>query len=151
LIQLQFLIATTLIMTTNDDNITQKYHTLFVVGACFNWTAALSFVKPKLICNTLNITPVPTEDFILHIMCLLVALLGSMYYEASKDFPANANIVRYGSVAKALVFSVAVLDVVLGYLSWQILLVVSCDLMFAILYYKALQDLNATTMKPKNK
>jgi len=129
------------------DDLTKKHHNMFVAAACFNFIAALSLLKPSLLFDTLGIKPVPNEDLTLHITCLLIAFYGVMYYRASKDFVKNANAVEVGCIAKATVFCVTLLDIKLGYITWQILPVVSGDLIFAILFYKALADLYAAKKK----
>ena len=129
------------------DDLTKKYHSMFVAAAFFNWTAAIALLKPSILFGALGITPVPNQDFVLHLCSLLIAFFGSMYYSASKDLVNNANMVYAGLWAKAVVVAVAVLDVMLGYISWQILLIVSGDAIFSILFYKALQDLNTVKQK----
>ena len=129
------------------DDLTKKHHNMFVAAALFNWTAALSLLKPSFLFDTLGITPVPNEDLILHLCSLLIIFFGIAYYSASKDLNKNTNVIRLGMVAKATVFAVAVLDVALGYISWQIIIIISGDLVFAILFYKALQDVTDAAKK----
>ena len=84
--------------------------------------------------------------------CIFVATLDPfsfeiLYYCASKDLNKNANLIGLGMVAKAATFSITVLDVALRYISWQIILTISGDLIFAILFYKALQNVADTAKK----
>lgn len=73
------------------DDLTKKYRTLFVAAACFNWTAGILFLKPSLLFDALGITPVPSQDMILHLTSLSVFFYGIAYYMASKDFVKNEN------------------------------------------------------------
>lgn len=129
------------------DQLTKKYHNMFVAAATFNWVVALSFIKPATICSLVGVTPVPNEDLMLHIFCLLVATFGVLYYETSKDFVGNANVIRVCMVAKLIVVLITVANVVMGTISWQIIPLVSGDAVFAFLFHNALQDLDATKKK----
>jgi hypothetical protein len=103
---------------------------------------AAIFLKPAFVCNLLGVSPVPNEDFILHLCCLLIVCFGIIYYRASTDFEKHKHDIEVGCICMTLVFLLGVLDVMLGYVNWPILLVLSGDLFFSILFFKALQDLN---------
>lgn len=131
------------------DALTKKHHNMFVAAAAFNWVAGISFLKPIPMYEAMGITPIPDENSVLHILCLLIICFGFGYFKASKDFPGNASVIRLGMVAKALVVVVTAVDVALGVISWQVILAVSGDFIFSILFYKALQDLDTSSAKKK--
>jgi hypothetical protein len=134
---------TTSTITTNSgvSTVTQKHSTMFVAGAAFNAAAALMLLFPSFFYPMFQITPIPDPSFATHCAAGLVTVLGIGYYWASQDLPGNASIVRLGALGKAGVVVIAVVDVLLGIISWQSLLVLSGDFVFAVLFYQALLDL----------
>ena len=125
------------------DDVTKKYSSMFVVAALFNWIVGFSFLKPRSAYEMMGVTQIPNEDMTLHVVCLIIILIGVEYYKASKDFPAQANVVRFGMYCKAGVVVLSIVDIALGYVDYKILQAASGELLFASLFYKALQDLDA--------
>jgi hypothetical protein len=139
---------TTTSTNTNTSNtkamnqVTQKHSSVFVAGAIFNAVASLMLFLPSITFPILHITPIPAASFPIHVAAALVGFLGIGYYWASLDLPLHANIVQLGMTAKIGVVLLAVVDVLLGIISWQALLVVAGDVVFAFLFYQALAVLH---------
>ena len=109
-------------------------------AACFNWLAALALlVFPGMLLQLFRITPLPTEPLFLHMFAVLVFVFGVGYYWASRDFMTNAPIVRLGMISKFAVVITGLVNTLLGNVSWQIMLLVSADLLYAILFFIALK------------
>ena len=117
--------------------VTKKHSNMFVAAALFNAVATICLVLPSM-----STDPLPEAGFVTHLAALLVLAFGVGYYWASQDLPGNSNIILLGTVAKAAVVVMAVLDVLLGIVSWQDVVLVFGDFVFVLLFYKALQDLN---------
>ena len=129
------------------DSLTKKHHTMFVTAAVYNWTVVLSLLKPSTLCGSLHVLPIPEEGVALHVLCAFVALLGYAYYQASKDVPANANIIWLGMVAKFSVNVIAVIDILLGFISWQAIFLAGGDLVYAGLFWQVLEDVKREKVK----
>ena len=109
-------------------------------AACFNWLVALALLTfPAALLQLFRVSPLPTEPLFLHLFASIVFVFGIGYYWSSKDFAANAAIVRLGMIGKLAVFVTGLANALLGNVSWQILLLVSVDLLYAILFYIALK------------
>jgi len=77
----------------------------------------------------------------LHLFSTLVFLFGIAYYRAATDLEGQAEVIKLGGVAKLALVVVAALDVVLGLVSWPILVPLSGDLVFGLLFFRALSRL----------
>jgi hypothetical protein len=109
-------------------------------AACFNWLVALALLAiPEKLFLLFHVTPLPTEPLFLHLFAVVVFVFGFGYYWAARDFVRNAPIVRLGMIGKLGVFVTGLLNALLGNVSWQILLLVSVDLLYAILFFIALK------------
>lgn len=115
---------------------------MFISAACFNWIAAIVFVAADdWVLALLLLESTPTALFFLHLFCTLVFLLGFPYYRAAKDLAGQASVIKYGGGAKLALVAVAIVDVLLGLVSWPILLVLSVDLVYGLLFFNALSRL----------
>ncbi|MEH6634244.1 MAG: hypothetical protein V7700_01940 [Halioglobus sp.] len=113
---------------------------LFTVAAGFNWLVGLIlFFNADLLLELLHITPVPIETTFLRLFAGLVFVFGFGYYAAGSDLKTNAPVIRLGGIAKLMVVAIAAYEVVLGNISWQLMLVASADLIFALLFFRALR------------
>ena len=113
---------------------------LFTVSAGFNWLVGLIlFFNADLLLELFHITPLPIETTFLRLFAGLVFVFGFGYYAAGSDLKTNAPVVRLGGVAKLMVVAIAAYEVVLGNISWQLMLVASADLIFALLFFRALR------------
>jgi len=113
---------------------------LFTVAAGFNWLVGLIlFFNADLLLELLHITPLPIETTFLRLFAGLVFVFGFGYYAAGSDLKTNAPVIRLGGIAKLMVVAIAAYEVVLGNISWQLMLVASADLIFALLFFRALR------------
>ena len=68
-----------------------------------------------------------------------MALFGLGYYWISCDPVANKNIIRLGAVGKLFLVSVGVIEVAVGNISWQMLIPLSGDFIYSILFFRELK------------
>lgn len=88
-----------------------------------------------------RITPLPTETLFLQLFAWLVIVFGIGYFWVSRDPVANVPIIKLGMIGKLSVVLVSLACVLTGSVSWQMMLLVSVDLLYAILFWRALQTL----------
>lgn len=114
---------------------------MLVSAALFNWLVAVALlIIPATLFQLFSVTPLPTEPLFLHLFAVVVFVFGIGYYWASREFSANAPIVRLGMIGKLAVFLTGLANTLLGNVSWQIMLLVSVDLLYAILFLMALKS-----------
>lgn len=115
---------------------------MFISAALFNWIAALVFVfASDWVLALLSLESSPTALLFLHFFCALVFLIGFPYYRAAADLEGQAGVIKYGASAKLALVVVATVDVASGLVSWPILLVLSVDLAYGLLFFRALSRL----------
>jgi hypothetical protein len=115
---------------------------LFLVAALFNWLVALGLLlDASLLFGLFHVTPAPVASLFLYWFAGLVAVFGLGYFWVSRDPARNRPIVLLGIVGKLSVLLIGVAAVALGAISWQILLLVSVDGVFAVLFWLALKDI----------
>lgn len=120
--------------------LTQKR--LFTCSALFNWLVGLGlFFAAGPLLGLFQVTPLPTETTFLRLFALLVFVFGFGYYAGGNDLKTNAPVIRLGAFAKLGVVAVAALEVALGNISWQLMLVAGADLVFAVFFFRALGQL----------
>jgi len=113
---------------------------MLISAACFNWLAALALLLiPATLFQLFRITPLPAEPLFLHLFAVVVFVFGIGYYWAAIDFVRNAPIVRLGMIGKLAVFVTGLVNTLLGNVSWQIMLLVSVDLLYAVLFFMTLK------------
>jgi len=88
-----------------------------------------------------QVTPLPTEPLFLRLFAGLVFVFGFAYYSGGTDLEKNAPVIRLGAIAKLIVVAVVSLEVARGSISWQVMLIAGFDLVFAVLFFSALQGL----------
>lgn len=112
---------------------------LFFSAAMFNWLVALVLLfgyQPAF--ELIGLTPIPDHPIFLHLFAVLVAIFGFAYYKAGKDFETNRNLIELGSIAKLIVFAMALGYFLSGTISWQLPLLASVDLIYSLLFIRAL-------------
>ena len=115
---------------------------MFTTAAWFNWLAGLAVaVNAGWLFSLFRITPLPTEPLFLQFFAWLVIVFGIGYFWASKDPVANVPIIKLGMLGKLSVVLVSLACVLTGSISWQMMLLVSVDLLYAILFWRALQSI----------
>ncbi|MCZ6831285.1 MAG: hypothetical protein O7F73_17180 [Gammaproteobacteria bacterium] len=122
--------------------------TLFTLAASFNWLIALALATiPGPLFSLFMVSPLPREPLPMHLFAGLVFVFGIGYYWVSRNFETNIPIVKLGIVGKLSVVAVGLLEVLLGNISWQFMLLVSVDLVFATLFILALQSAPASVLE----
>jgi len=115
---------------------------MFTTAAWFNWLAGLAVaVNAELLFGLFRITPLPTEPLFLQLFAWLVIVFGIGYFWVSRDPVANVPIIKLGMIGKLSVVLVSLACVLTGSVSWQMMTLVSADLLYAILFWRALQTL----------
>ena len=114
---------------------------MLLVAAVFNWVVALAlfFAAPAFL-DLFSAAPVPEQTLWVQQFAGLVFFFGVGYYQASRDFDANRNIIRLAVWAKFGVVLIGVLNVILGDISWHFLIPASADGIFAVLFLIALKS-----------
>jgi len=113
---------------------------MFTTAAWFNWLAGLVVaVNAELLFGLFRITPQPTEPLFLQLFAWLVIVFGIGYFWASRDPVANAPVIKLGMIGKLSVVLVSLACVLTGSVSWQLMILVSVDLLYAILFWRALK------------
>ena len=115
---------------------------MFTTAAWFNWLAGLAVaVNAELLFGLFRITPLPTEPLFLQLFAWLVIVFGIGYFWVSRDPVANVPIIKLGMIGKLSVVLVSLACILTGSVSWQMMLLVSVDLLYAILFWRVLQTL----------
>ena len=113
---------------------------MFTTAAWFNWVAGLAVaVNVELLFSLFRITPLPSEPLFLQLFAWLVIVFGIGYFWASRDPAANVPVIKLGMIGKLSVVLVSLACVLTGSVSWQIMLLMSIDLLYAILFWRALK------------
>ena len=113
---------------------------MFTTAAWFNWLAGLALaVNVELLFGLFRITPPPTEPVFLQLFAWLVIVFGIGYFWASRDPVANVPVIKLGMIGKLSVVLVSLACVMTGSISWQLMILVSADLLYAILFWRALK------------
>lgn len=114
--------------------------TLFLTAAIFNWAVGIALAfKARLLFDLFRITPQVTEPLFLQLFAWLVFVFGIGYFWVSRNPSANIPIIKLGILGKTSVALVALACVVTGSVSWQIMILASADLLYAILFWCALK------------
>ena len=113
---------------------------MFTTAAWFNWLAGGAVaVNAELLFGLFRITPLPTEPLFLQLFAWLVIVFGIGYFWASRDPVANVPIIKLGLIGKLSVVLVSLTCVLTGSVSWQMMLLASADLLYVILFWRALK------------
>ena len=113
---------------------------MFTTAAWFNWVAGGAVaVNAGWLFSFFRVTPLPTEPLFLQLFAWLVIVFGIGYFWASRDPAANVPVIKLGMIGKLSVVLVSLVCVLTGSVSWQIMLLMSADLLYAILFWRALK------------
>ena len=117
--------------------------TMFLTGALFNWLVGLGLLfDAGLLFELLGVSPIPSEPLFVHLFAWLVIVFGVGYFWASRNPAGNIPIIKLGLLGKASVVLVCLAAVLMGTVSWRLLILASADLVYAILFWQALQALS---------
>ena len=115
---------------------------MFTTAALFNWMAGGAVVINAVwLFGLFGVTPLPTEPLFLQLFAWLVIVFGIGYFWVSRDPVANVPIIKLGMIGKLSVVLVSLACVLTGSVSWQMMTLVSADLLYAILFWRALQSI----------
>jgi len=115
---------------------------MFTTAAWFNWLAGGAVaVNAELLFGLFKITPLPTESLFPQLFAWLVIVFGIGYFWASRDPAANVPVIKLGIIGKLSVVLVSLACVLTGSVSWQMLILVSADALYAILFWRALKSI----------
>jgi hypothetical protein len=115
---------------------------MFTTAAWFNWVAGGAVaVNAGWLFGLFRITPLPTEPLFLQLFAWLVIVFGIGYFWASRDPVVNVPVIKLGMIGKLSVVLVSLACVLTGSISWQIMLLVSADLLYVILFWRALKSI----------
>ena len=124
---------------------------MFQLAALFNWIVGLGLLLaagPFL--QLIYITPAIGNPVWANITGLLVFAFGIGYYRASKNFAHNLGLIEIAAPAKLGVGLVALVNVVQGNVSWQIMLPAGADVVWGALFYAAMKSEQAPHLGPRN-
>ena len=113
---------------------------MFTTAALFNWMAGGAVaINAVWLFGLFGVTPLPTEPLFLQFFAWLVIVFGIGYFWASRDPAANVPVIKLGMIGKLSVVLVSLACVLTGSVSWQLMILVSADLLYAILFWRALK------------
>ena len=119
----------------------QAQRILFLTAALFNWAVAAAFVVDAAqLFRLFAVSPEPTEPLFVILFAWLVFAFGIAYYWVSRDPATNAPLIRLGIVGKSGVVATSLLCVFFGIVSWQLMILVAMDAVYAILFWRALKS-----------
>ena len=114
------------------------YKQLFLIGAIWNWSAAVVFALGYKILFPLFGMALPLYPVFFLMFLGLAFVLGMGYFWVSRDIHKNHDIVRMGIIGKIMVFAA----LIWAWTSGQIPLILTgagvVDLVFAVLYIEFL-------------
>ncbi len=123
------------------------YKRLFVVGAIWNWGAAiLFFFASAMVLAMLGMAPVNYPG-IMQLAMALVFALGIGYYWVSKDITTNHDLVKVGVIAKVPAGSILVYYYLAGSFHPLLALCGAVDLLFAVLFIEFLLHMNKDVVR----
>lgn len=115
-------------------NLRKYYHSLFLIGALWNWGAAiLFFFAFQPIFTWLGMKEL-NYPLVIQAFLLLVFAFGIGYFWVSRDLNKNHDIVKMGIFGKTSLFILFFYYYLAGVIHLLILLCLFVDLVFAILF-----------------
>jgi len=113
---------------------------LFLIGALWNWGAAILFVGLSVVNKQLLAYFHNIPQTMLWYYCFLgaVFIFGIGYYWISKDVSRNRDIIKMGIIAKIMVFLMFFIYLFKGEITILLFLAGCVDLIFTILFVKVL-------------
>jgi hypothetical protein len=117
---------------------------LFYTAAAFNMV--MSFLFAFFHVETFaffSIVPVPAHPMMTQLFAVLVLAFGIGYFWIARDPVKNRQIILLGALAKIMLVLFVGFQVITGIASWQLLIPVSADLIYAVLFVLAYRTLPA--------
>lgn len=120
-----------------------KRPALFLIAALWNWSIAVSaFALPGLVYRLTMPIPAPDNLAMTYLFMGLVLVFGIGYFWAWQDFARNAPLVRLGVVGKLTVFFIATIAMLTGQIGVLLFVIAFGDLIFALLFLRALSTIS---------
>ncbi len=114
---------------------------MFLGAAIFNWIIGFGLLFiPGMFLSWFCITPTPDQNVWVQEFAGLVTVFGIGYYWAARDFHNNRSIVRLAVLGKSAVVLIALLNVIRGDVSWQLMIPAAGDAVFVVLFILALKS-----------
>ena len=124
---------------------------MFLLAAVFNWVLGLGLlVAPGPFLQLIYISPALDNPIWANMFGALVFAFGIGYFRASKDLTHNLALIEIAAPAKLGIGLVALVNVVQGNVSWQIMLPAGADVIWCVLFYAAMKSVQAPTLRPQN-
>ncbi len=113
---------------------------LFFTGALWNWGAAMLFFSLSVVDKQLLVYFHNIPQAMLWYYCFLgaVFIFGLGYYWVSKDLLKNRDIIKMGIAGKIMVFTLFLIYLFKGEITFLLFLAGCVDLIFTILFFKVL-------------
>ena len=115
----------------------QKIRILFRTAALFNWSAVVFFLPVLGLADRLG-RGAPTDTVFEHVGLGAIGLFGLGYWMVASAPEQNRGIVQLGLLGKVLAIALVVGHYVAGNVSLPLALVVSGDVIFAVLFARYL-------------
>jgi len=117
---------------------------LFVVGALWNWGAAIFFSGISIFYQPLLpyfLNEIPENMLWFHLFLGLAFVFGLGYYWIGQETERNRDIIKMGIIGKAFVFCMLLYAWITGLVTVLVFLAGIVDLLFAILFTGVLMKL----------
>lgn len=111
---------------------------MFTSAALFNWVVGLILIFAYNPFFILLDMPSVDNALFLHLFALLVLMFGLGYYWISLDPLHERSLILLGCIAKGLVFITFVAYFYIGMVSWQLLTLVTGDLIYSLAFAECL-------------
>ena len=113
---------------------------LFFTGALWNWSAAMFFFSLSVFDKQLLVYFHNIPQTMLWYYCFLgaVFIFGLGYYWVSKELVKNRDIIKMGIAGKTIVFTLFLIYLFKGEITFLLFLAGCVDLLFTILFFKVL-------------
>ena len=114
---------------------------MFLSGAAFNLAVGLGLIfLLKWLQPFLGMAPVPANlNFLVDLTGMFICAFGVAYWLVATDFPRYRAFASFGAVCKVLVVVIVAFHFAAGYVGWQLLALALVDLVYAVLFLKALR------------
>ena len=107
--------------------------------AAFTFTNLAFIFAGNLFIEIFQLGDLPVQPVFLHLSGVLIFVFGLGYYRVGQNPSANKPIIWMGVIGKVLVFTVILIDTLLGQVNWPLMIPASADLIFGALFYRTLK------------
>lgn len=107
---------------------------LFVSAALFNLAVGLTLLFAASLVMPLLGTEAPQNPTFLHLFALLILMFGLSYFWISRAPQQETSLMALGAIAKGCVFLMIFYYHMRGLVGWQLTLLATVDLIYAVLF-----------------